>query len=64
MPKEIINAEEFQKLAEKATECRIKKLGDQTKLKIRTASILYTIKLEAKAAEELLGKISCPKKEI
>jgi len=64
MPKEIINAEEFLKLAEKATECRIKKLGDQTKLKIRTASTLYTIKLESKAAEEILGKISCTKKEI
>ena len=64
MPKEITSADEFLKLAGKATECRVKKLGEQTKLKIRTTSSLYTIKLEAKAAEELLGKMTCPKNEV
>jgi len=64
MPKEIKSIEEFLKLSEKANECRVKKIGDQTKLKIRTASTLYTIKLDAKAAEELLTKINCPKKEM
>jgi hypothetical protein len=64
MPKEITNVEEFQKLSDKASECKIKKLGDITKLKLRTASRLYTIKLEAKLADELLAKITCPKNEI
>jgi hypothetical protein len=64
MPKEITNIEEFQKLSEKASECKIKKLGDITKLKLRTPRNLYTIKLETKVADELLTKLTCPKNEI
>jgi len=64
MPKEITNADEFLKISEKASECKVKKLGDVTKLKLRTPSTLYTIKLETKAADELLGKITCAKTEI
>jgi hypothetical protein len=63
MPKEITSPDEFLKRAAGAKECRVKKLGEQTKLKLRTTSSLYTIKLEAKAADELLGKITCPKNE-
>ena len=64
MPKEIKSTEEFQKLAEKASECKVKKLGEVTKLKLRTSSTLYTIKLEAKAADELLSKLTCAKTEV
>jgi hypothetical protein len=64
MPKEITSADEFLKLAEKASECRVKKAGESTKLKLRTTKDLYTIKLEAKAAEELLAKINCAKIEL
>jgi len=64
MPKEITNADEFLKLSEKASECKIKKLGEITKLKLRTPGSLFTIKLEAKAADELLAKLSCPKTEL
>lgn len=51
-------------LAEKASECRIKRLGDVIKLKLRTTRHLYTIKLEHAEGEELLKKINCPKKEL
>ncbi len=64
MPKEITNADEFLKLAEKASECRVKKTGESTKLKLRTPKELYTMKLEAKAADELLAKITCAKVEL
>jgi len=64
MPKEITNANEFLKLSEKASECKVKKLGEVTKLKLRTHGYLFTIKLEAKAAEELLAKLTCPKTEL
>ena len=64
MPKEIFNIDEFQKLSEKATECLIKKKGETTKLKLKTTRNLYTIKLDSKAAEELIAKINCPKNEI
>jgi hypothetical protein len=64
MPKEIKDPEEFIKLSEKASECRVKKLGEATKLKIRTPSDLYTIKLDATAADELLAKLTCEKREL
>ena len=63
MPKEITNVDEFIKLSEKASECKIKKIGDVTKLKLRTPGTLFTIKLETKAADEVLTKITCAKTE-
>jgi len=46
MPVEIKDKEKFIELSEKATECRVKKNEDNTKLKIRTGKYLYTIKLD------------------
>ncbi len=63
MPKEILDPEEFLALAEKASECRIKRLGDVTKIKLRTRRQLYTLKIDSSKAGELLEKIRCPKKE-
>ena len=64
MPKEIFDTEEFLALSEKASECRVKRLDDVTKLKLRTGRYLYTIKLASAEAEDLLGKINCPKNEL
>jgi len=64
MPKEIFDPEEFLALAEKASECRVKRLGDVMKLKLRTRRQLYTIKLESADGEDLLTKIDCPKVEL
>jgi len=63
LPKEILDPDEFLALAEKAQECRVKRLGDAMKLKLRTSRYLYTIKLETAEGEELLKKINCPKVE-
>jgi len=64
LPKEINDPEEFLALAEKASECRVKRLGDEMKLKLRTRRQLYTIKLESAEGEELLKKINCTKREL
>jgi large subunit ribosomal protein L38e len=64
MPKEIFDADEFLALAEGAKSCIVKRAEDVTKLKLRTGRYLYTIKLEPSEAEELLGKIQCPKEEL
>ena len=64
MPKEITNVDEFIKISERASECRIKKLGDVTKLKLKTPGSLFTIKLESKAADEVLARITCAKTEL
>jgi len=64
MPKEITNVDKFIKISERASACRIKKLGDVTKLKIKTPGSLFTIKLESKAADEVLARITCAKTEL
>jgi hypothetical protein len=64
MPKEVFDAEEFLALTEGAPKCVVKRLGDITKLKVRSGRYLYTIKLEASEAEGLLGRIRCPKEEL
>jgi large subunit ribosomal protein L38e len=64
LPKEIFDTEEFLALADKATECRVKRLGEVTKIKLRTKRYLYTIKLTSEEAEELIGKINCPINEL
>jgi len=64
MPKEIFDPEEFLRIAERASECRIKRLGDVMKLKLRTRRYLYTLKVNVEEGEELLKKIKCPKREV
>lgn len=64
MPSEIFEPEEFLSLAEKASECRIKRLGNVMKLKLRTSKRLYTIVLDKAKGEEVLSKIKCAKKEV
>ena len=64
MPKEIFDPDEFLRIAERASECRIKRLGDVMKLKLRTRRYLYTLKVSVEEGEELLKKIKCPKREV
>jgi large subunit ribosomal protein L38e len=59
MPVEVKDKEEFLELSEKATECRVKKNIDNTKLKLRTKKYLYTIKLDPTDAEELINRLNC-----
>jgi len=61
LPKEVFDTEEFLALVDEAYECRVKRLGDVMKLKLRTRRQLYTIKLETTEGEDLLKKINCPK---
>jgi len=64
MPKEIFDQDEFLALAERASMCIVKRLDDETKLKLKTPRYLYTIKLESSEADALLGKIQCSKEEV
>ncbi len=64
MPKEILDADEFLTLAEKASKCLVKKLDGETKLKLRTSRYLYTITLEPSEADALLSRIQCSKEEL
>lgn len=59
MPSEIVNSEEFVRMSERASECRVKRLKDIVKLKLRTASRLYTIRLDPDKAAEVLKQVKC-----
>jgi large subunit ribosomal protein L38e len=60
MPIEIFDQEKFIELSDTASECRIKKNKNNTKLKLRTPKYLYTMKLDPASADDLVKKLSCP----
>lgn len=57
MPVELKSKEEFLKIAERAEECRVKKLKDTAKLKLRTKRYLYTLKVKLEEVDELLERV-------
>jgi len=59
MPSEIADTEEFVRISERATECRVKRLKDVVKLKLRTSRRLYTIRLDPDKAAEVLKQVKC-----
>ncbi len=59
MPKEIFEEESFLELAEKSFHCRVKRVKDVVKLKLRTKKTLYTFKTDPDTAENLLKQINC-----
>ena len=59
MPREIFDEDKFMEISEYAIHCRVKRLKDVVKLKLRTKKILYTFKADPMTAERLLRDISC-----
>jgi len=59
MPIEVFDKDEFVELSKSASECKVKKNKDNTKLKLRAGRHLYTIKLEPGEAEALVSKLGC-----
>jgi len=64
MPEEIFDVEKFVAAAERADYCAIKRLKRAVKLKLRTPSKLYTIKVEPTKAEEIIKKLRCEIREV
>jgi hypothetical protein len=58
LPSEV-DLDSFMKLAEKADSCRVKRLGDNVKLKLRTPKKLYTFATKKEKAEEIIKKLKC-----
>lgn len=50
-------------MSAKAKECQVKRLKDGVKLKLRTPSQLYTLKIETVRADEIIKKLQCTIKE-
>jgi len=59
MPREIFDEEKFIELSEFAVHCRVKRLKEVVKMKLRTKKILYTFKTDPTTAERLLRNITC-----
>jgi hypothetical protein len=64
MPAEITNAEKFVEMSANAKFCAVKRLKGSVKLKLRTPSKLYTLKVEPGNAEETIKKLKCKIQEI
>jgi ferritin-like protein len=64
MPAEVIDVEKFVALSAKAKHCNVKRLKDVVKLKLRTPSKLYTLKVEPLKADELIKKLKCEIEEV
>ncbi len=59
MPREIFDENKFLEISEYAIHCRVKRIKEIVKLKLRTKKILYTYKTDPATAERLLRNISC-----
>jgi len=64
MPAEISDVDEFVALSAKAKFCSVKRLKEAVKLKLRTPSRLYTLKVEPLRADEIIKKLKCEIREI
>ena len=64
MPEEILDAEKFVQVSERAAYCNIKRLKRVVKLKLRTPKKLYTLKIDPTKAEEIIKKLHCEIREV
>jgi ferritin-like protein len=64
MPVEIFDVDNFIEIAERAEYCNIKRLERVVKLKLRTPSKLFTLKVNPTNAEEIIKKLRCEIREI
>jgi len=59
LPKEIFDEDKFLELSNYAFHCRVKRIKDIVKLKLRTKKYLYTYKTDPTSAERILRNIGC-----
>jgi ferritin-like protein len=64
MPSEVSDVERFVALSANAERCSVKRLKETVKLKLRTPSRLYTLKVEPLKADEVIKKLKCEIEEI
>ena len=64
MPSEILDEEKFVTMSAHAKYCNVKRLKDGVKLKLRTPSNLFTLKVPTGKADEIIKKLQCEIEEI
>ena len=60
MPEEIKDLSKLDDIIARATECRVKRIGDQVKMKFKTKNKLYTIKVSLNEAGTIRARINVP----
>lgn len=64
MPSEIFDVEKFVEISGRAEYCAVKRLKEIVKLKLRTARMLYTLKVDPSKAEEVIKRLKCEIREV
>jgi hypothetical protein len=64
MPSEIFDVEKFIDMSANAKYCQVKRNKENVKLKLRTPSRLYTMKVEPINSDEIIKKLKCEIQEI
>jgi ferritin-like protein len=64
MPSEIFDVDKFVTMSANAKYCSVKRLKETVKLKLRTPSKLYTLKVEPLNADEIIKKLKCEIQEL
>ena len=64
MPSEIFDVEKFIEMSADAKFCQVKRNKENVKLKLRTGSRLYTLKVEPINSDEIIKKLKCEIKEV
>ena len=59
MPSEITDVEKFVAMSAEAKQCQVKMLKETVKLKLRTPSQLYTLKIEPLRADQIIKRLQC-----
>jgi hypothetical protein len=60
----MFDVEKFVAMSAKAKYCHVKRLKETVKLKLRTPSKLYTLKVEPLKADEIIKKLKCKIEEL
>ena len=63
MPSEITDVDKFVAMSAKAKYYSVQRLKGTVKLKLRTPSQLYTLKIEPLRADEIIKKLQCEIRE-
>ncbi|MGC9112106.1 hypothetical protein [Acidilobus sp.] len=63
MPVELLSVDDLVKVAQKALECRVKRVtrDGKAKIKVRTKRYLYTYKVDPSQLNDVLSKLNCKK---
>ena len=64
MPSVMFDVEKFVEMSANAKYCQVKRLKETVKLKLRTPSRLYTLKVEPINSDEIIKKLKCEIREL